>query len=505
MAKRHHRNAAPPRQTRTRTRQNKGALVSDPAVNTQLLNEQLRSLGLYAAPTLGDGNCLFRALSDQYYGTASQHLKLREEICDWMASYKERYEPFVLDERGFDVHLTCMRQPGTYGGHLELVAFANLKRRNIKVIQPGLVYIIEWSAGGDPPPMSPIAGSMHESDVGNSSISERDRRRLRREKKRDQKEKVPKVSQVSDDDDDEGEDPSAEGAVYVAYHDWEHFSSVRNLTGPHVGLPCVVEKRTPSSPASPKIKIQPPPRVSLRTSPRRASIAKSGTVGGLTPRPTQIPLPPSRSPSPAPSSSGASASGSSQPPSSAASSVGRSLAPHRDRRSGLPNLVLRIDRSPKRTFDESSAASGSNSEMSQGNAKRTRSSRRLAEMDVDVDGDVDGDTPSLSAESDSASSSSVSSPAPTPPPPAMVVVPPTPVEKRLTRRQRKALGLPKPRAALGPKASVGKIVIPGGRYKKGVKGAAVKVDDEEEDGVVAEWKSNGTGRLDVRGFRELKI
>jgi hypothetical protein len=42
--------------------------------------------------------------------------------------------------------------------------------------------------------------------------------------------------------------------------------------------------------------------------------------------------------------------------------------------------------------------------------------------------------------------------------------------------------------------SAGKIVIPGGKFKK-VSNAA---DDEE-------WQKNGTGRLDVRGFRELKI
>lgn len=88
-------------------------MLSDPAQNTQLLTDQLRSLGLYAANTLGDGNCLFRALSDQLYGTAAHHLQLRKDICDWIEAHKERYAPFVEDERGLDVHLRCMREPGT--------------------------------------------------------------------------------------------------------------------------------------------------------------------------------------------------------------------------------------------------------------------------------------------------------------------------------------------------------------------------------------------------------
>jgi OTU domain-containing protein 3 len=42
-----------------------------------------------------------------------------------------------------------MGTPGTYGGHVELSAFAHLMKRNVKVIQPGLVYVIEWNAGGE--------------------------------------------------------------------------------------------------------------------------------------------------------------------------------------------------------------------------------------------------------------------------------------------------------------------------------------------------------------------
>ena len=87
-------------------------LLSDPTENTQQLTQQLRALGLYAADTLGDGNCLFRALSDQLYGTPSHHLRLRQDICGWITAHKTRYEPFVEDERGFDVHLQCMRKQG---------------------------------------------------------------------------------------------------------------------------------------------------------------------------------------------------------------------------------------------------------------------------------------------------------------------------------------------------------------------------------------------------------
>ena len=40
-----------------------------------------------------------------------------------------------------------MRENATYGGHMELSAFADMTRRDVKVVQPGLVYVIEWNSG----------------------------------------------------------------------------------------------------------------------------------------------------------------------------------------------------------------------------------------------------------------------------------------------------------------------------------------------------------------------
>ncbi|KAJ7801572.1 hypothetical protein B0H14DRAFT_1675715 [Mycena olivaceomarginata] len=269
------------------TRSSKARLLSDPMENTALLTEQLRSLGLYAAPTIGDGNCLFRALSDQLYGSPSRHPQLRREVCDWIAGHKARYEPFVEDERGIEVHLRCMRENATYGGHMELSAFAHLTRRNVKVIQPGLVYVIEWAAGeGASPTTSAPPGLSHSSSSSSlsslsslapsagaspapgaapapssslslaasgsaaalaSALAGASASGSRR----------PDGVEVIDVDAGEGGGAGGaqveEGTIYVAYHDWEHFSSIRNLKGPHTGLPAVRETPPypyPSSPTS---------------------------------------------------------------------------------------------------------------------------------------------------------------------------------------------------------------------------------------------------------------
>ncbi|KAG2343854.1 cysteine proteinase [Suillus weaverae] len=459
-SKKPQRRAKAPLPLRSRTTRSKGKPISDPEQNTQLLTEQLRSQGLYAAQTVGDGNCLFRALCDQFYGSPSQHLQLRKDICDWIERHAQRYQPFCEDERGLSAHLRCMREQGTYGGHLELSAFAHFARRNVKVIQPGLIYVIEWKAGAE------------SDDPSSSQDNERDARRKKRQQQRDE---------IYD-------SQESEGTIYVAYHDWEHFSSIRNLRGPHTGLPEVCELPADAiPPTTSPAKKKPVSRSKAKSDPK--IFPKNSPVDSIRskredtpPTPAHVPLPISRSPSPLSSTDSLSIEVDSLLP-----VPGQLTGPHQSYTSSI-----RAHRSPKRSFDESSGSSTSDAI-----SKRTRNSRRSPSRtplsQVRADDDMDDSTPDLSTPGSSAesscSSSSASSPLPSTPPACNT--PPPETQKPLTRRQRKALGLPKSRTAY---MSAGKIVIPGGKFKK----ASNAVDDEE-------WQKNGTGRLDVRGFRELKI
>ena len=113
---------------------------------------------------------------------------------------------------------------GTYGGHLELTAFAHLKRRDVKVIQPGLVYVIEWTSGAD---LSPTLAQLepHSDDEEQEAMPERDARKTRRERKKEMRAQAARAKQQqaaqaaldADDDDNENGSSSSLGAVYVAY------------------------------------------------------------------------------------------------------------------------------------------------------------------------------------------------------------------------------------------------------------------------------------------------
>ena len=88
---------------------------------------------------------------------------------------------------------------------MELSAFAHLARRNIKVIQPGLVYVIEWNAGGDLD--DPQNDSSHMDD---NPVDARERRKQRRERIKEKKHATPTHI------DNEGDAPLTHPTIYVA-------------------------------------------------------------------------------------------------------------------------------------------------------------------------------------------------------------------------------------------------------------------------------------------------
>ncbi|KAF9920866.1 hypothetical protein FBU30_009188 [Linnemannia zychae] len=169
------------------------------------LKHQLAGLNLQLKDTMGDGNCLFRACADQFSGTEKDHHLLRAQVCQYIEEHEEHFKLF-LDNETVEAHVTKMRKNGTYGGNIELVAFARMKRVDIKVYQPGYIYVIE---GVD----------------------------------------VKK----------EGSSPGQRPVMHIAYHSWEHYSSIRNIDGPYEGPPEINPRPIKQEPLR-KLTSQDPPR-----------------------------------------------------------------------------------------------------------------------------------------------------------------------------------------------------------------------------------------------------
>ncbi|KAI9908932.1 hypothetical protein PsorP6_014708 [Peronosclerospora sorghi] len=88
--------------------------------------------GWEIAPIRKDGNCLFRALSDQLYGHERRHLELRRRLIDFIDRERTFFEPFVAGE-GVVEYCARLREAGAWGGYPELVAASRLLSVNILV------------------------------------------------------------------------------------------------------------------------------------------------------------------------------------------------------------------------------------------------------------------------------------------------------------------------------------------------------------------------------------
>ncbi|ANB14474.1 hypothetical protein AWJ20_2066 [Sugiyamaella lignohabitans] len=147
----------------------------------------LKRLSLYASSIKGDGNCLFRSFSDQYYGdNGDRHQEVRAEVVNYMKEHSDYFALFLegsgSGNESWPAYIKRMAKDGVYGDNLEIVAFARRYGVNVMIYQNDFMYVV----------------SCQEDDKEKNGV-------------------------VRD--------------IHIAYHTWEHYSSVRNLAGPHSGLP----------------------------------------------------------------------------------------------------------------------------------------------------------------------------------------------------------------------------------------------------------------------------
>ncbi|KAF1839530.1 cysteine proteinase [Decorospora gaudefroyi] len=186
---------------------------------------------LYAGQTRGDGNCLFNALSDQLYGNQEMHQVLRVTTIEHMRENADFYRQYMAvnsvrrnpkrktaaaaskridtayytDEQlqqQFEDHVEKMGQPGEWADNMEVSAFASALNVHVRLWQADYSYLF-----------SPRTS--YSSDDG---LAAQDSRQT----------------------------------LHIAYHTWEHYSSVRNIAGPHTGppqvhvVPQMLSKKRPS-------------------------------------------------------------------------------------------------------------------------------------------------------------------------------------------------------------------------------------------------------------------
>ncbi|CAI5743472.1 unnamed protein product [Peronospora destructor] len=101
-------------------------------ISDEQYKRQYFRLGWEVTSIRKDGNCLFRALSDQLYGHERRHLELRRRLVDFIDLERTFFEPLVAGQ-GIVEYCSRLREAGVPGGQSELLAASRLLGVNIVV------------------------------------------------------------------------------------------------------------------------------------------------------------------------------------------------------------------------------------------------------------------------------------------------------------------------------------------------------------------------------------
>nr|XP_022334767.1 uncharacterized protein LOC111131491 [Crassostrea virginica] len=103
-------------------------------------DEYLQEYGLYRTDIVGDGNCLFRAVSFGLYGTEDFHLTLRNLAVDHIEQNLDDFRFYLFDDNANPMsdlevqrYLTSLSTPGTFAGQESILALSRVLSINILV------------------------------------------------------------------------------------------------------------------------------------------------------------------------------------------------------------------------------------------------------------------------------------------------------------------------------------------------------------------------------------
>lgn len=79
----------------------------------------------------GDGNCLFRSISDQLYGDEKYHEQIRKVCMDYIALERTFFSDYVVED--IDQYIETKRKDGEWGDDVEVQALSEIYARPIEI------------------------------------------------------------------------------------------------------------------------------------------------------------------------------------------------------------------------------------------------------------------------------------------------------------------------------------------------------------------------------------
>ena len=170
--------------------------------------KELEKLGYFIREVGGDGNCLFRSVSDQLDNTEQNHKLYREMCINYMKENKDEFSPFIEDDEPFDKYLERMDEDGEWGGNLEIYALSKVLNANFYIyIHKHPMYVVK----NFEKPKKNILMTYHEGKHYNSlrkldEKSKEDKEKEEKRKKEKEEEKNKEGTEENEDDEEEEEE-----------------------------------------------------------------------------------------------------------------------------------------------------------------------------------------------------------------------------------------------------------------------------------------------------------
>lgn len=98
------------------------------------LAQRLRFLGLRMITIAGDGNCQFRSVSQQLFGTESHHSFVRQQAVEYIESHSKQFSCFCVDGLEFRRYVKTMSRDRMWGDELTLRAICDAFGATIHVV-----------------------------------------------------------------------------------------------------------------------------------------------------------------------------------------------------------------------------------------------------------------------------------------------------------------------------------------------------------------------------------
>ena len=107
-------------------------------------SEELKKLGFYIKEVKGDGNCLFRSVSEQFEGNENNYAIYRQKCVDYMKENKDAFIPFLEKEEPIDTYIEKISKDGEWGGNLEIYALSMALNANFYIyIHEQPMYVVK--------------------------------------------------------------------------------------------------------------------------------------------------------------------------------------------------------------------------------------------------------------------------------------------------------------------------------------------------------------------------